>query len=278
MSEEPLIGPVRAPALHVMSWNIRRRLPVTLRAADRWGHRAPRMRTLLQTEHPTVLTAQEALPEQLDFLRETLGGEYRSIGRGRDVHGGGEASPVLYDDRRLELLDWGQRALSDTPERPGSVSWGNVIPRILVVATFRDRTTGRRFLVANTHFDHLSRRSRVRSAETVLEVVSRSGLPAVVTGDFNDDADSATLDLLLSGGALVDTWRKAPSRRSGDWGTFPNYREPRRGGRRLDWILTTPEFRVCHAAINPRRPHGGWASDHLPVQAVLLLTRDGETS
>ncbi|WP_027004335.1 endonuclease/exonuclease/phosphatase family protein [Corynebacterium halotolerans] len=267
----PLIGPVAAPAFQVMGWNIRRRLsPVTPRPADRWDRRAPRMRALLQVEQPTVLGAQEALPDQVSFLQDSLGQGYRVIGQGRSANGGGEASPILYDSRRLELLDWKQSALSDTPERPGSVSWGNIIPRIMVSAIFRDRVTSRRFLTVNTHLDHLSRRSRVRSAQAVLRVVSDSGLSAVVTGDLNDGAGSAPLRELLTEGELVDTWETAEAHDSEAWGTFPNYRAPRRGGRRLDWILASPTFRVLRAATNPQRHDGGWASDHLPVQAVML--------
>lgn len=276
MSEESLIGPVVAPAFQVMSWNIRRRVaPIFPRAADRWDRRAPRIRALLQVEQPTLLGAQEALSDQVSLLRNSLGEEYRVIGRGRGAEGRGEASPIFYDSRRLELLGWEQRALSDYPDRAASISWGNVIPRIMVSATFRDRVTLRCFLVVNTHLDHLSRRSRLRSAQAILQVVSDGGLPAVVTGDLNDGARSAPLRELLAKGLLADTWEMAQAHESEAWGTFPNYRTPRRGDRRIDWVLVSPAFQVLRAAINPRRYEGGWASDHLPVQAELVLPENG---
>lgn len=259
-----------------MSWNIRRRLaPVLSRGAERWSCRAPRIRALLEVEQPTILGAQEALPDQIRVLRRSLGSDYRTVGRGRGANGRGEASPILYDGQRVELLDWKQSALSNSPDQAGSVSWGNVIPRIMVAATFRDRASSRRFLVVNTHLDHLSRRSRLRSAQAVLQVLAHSGLPAVVTGDLNDGAESAPVRELLSEGVLADTWETAQTHRSEAWGTFPNYREPRRGGRRLDWILASPAFDVLTTAINARRYGGGWGSDHLPVQAELLLAESG---
>lgn len=276
-AESALIGPAAPPALHVMSWNVRRRTDLfTLRAADRWGNRAPRVRALLGTERPTLLGAQEALAEQAEFLRESLGAGYRLVGEGRGAGGRGEGCPILYDAARLELLDWDQAALSDTPSRPGSASWGNIFPRILVSAAFRDRATSTRFLMLNTHLDHLSGRSRLRSAQAIRELIADRGLPAVVTGDLNAGASSAPLRALLADGMLVDSWATAHSRDSQHWDTFSNYRAPRQRRGCIDWILTSPGLQVARTAINPHQYSGGWASDHLPVQTVLRLTENGE--
>lgn len=270
---EPLVGPATGPDLHVMSWNVRRPVPAVLaRTVDRWQVRAPRVRALLAAELPTVLGAQEVVAEQAEAVRHALGARYRYVGRGRSAAGGGEASPIFYDPSRLELLGWDQSALSDHPGRPGSVSWGNVFPRVVVSATFRDLMTSRRFLVVNTHLDPLSARSRLRSARAILDLVTASGLPAVVTGDLNAGPSSAAVRELVAGGMLADSWHAARSRVSEEWGTYANYRAPRRNGPRIDWILASPAFTVSLAAVNPHRYGGGWASDHLPVHAVVMLT------
>ncbi|EFV91801.1 hypothetical protein ES5_09158 [Dietzia cinnamea P4] len=269
----PLIGPVPAPDLHVMTWNIRRPVPAALtRAADRWRHRAPRVRALLASERPTVLCAQEVVAEQIPTVLDGLGPGHDHVGRGRSADGGGEACPVFYDATRLELLGWEQSALSDTPHRAGSVSWGNLFPRVMVEVHLRDRITGHELLVVNTHLDPLSARSRLRSARALLEVVAARGLPAVVTGDLNAGSSSPAVRVLLSDGTLVDSWRVARARHSEQWGTYADYRRPRRDGARIDWILTTPDLTVTDAAINPLRHEGGWPSDHLAVHAVVHQT------
>lgn len=265
-----LVGPVPAPGIHIMSWNIRRPVPAALtRPADRWARRAPRLRALLATEQPTVLCAQEVAGGQIAAVLDGLGHGYDRIGRGRGADGGGEACPIFYDSTRLELLGWKQSALSDEPGRPGSVSWGNLVPRIVVTGTFRDRATARELLVVNTHFDPFSARSRLRSARAVLDLVAASGLPTVVAGDVNAGSSSAAVRELLASGLLTDGWMSAESRLTEQWGTFANYREPRRSGSRIDRIFTSAQVEVVNAAINPRRHGGGWASDHLPVQAVV---------
>lgn len=266
-----LLGPARAPEIHLMSWNIRRRIPSVLaRSADRWQHRASRVSALLSAERPTVLCAQEVLPEQMSALHEGLGCSYREIGHGRARDGGGEACPILYDADRLDLEKWRQSALSDTPHVPGSMSWGNMFPRILVRAVFRDRATSRCFQVINTHLDLISARSRSRSAVEIGERLNDSAVPAVVAGDFNAGPRSSTARYLVAAG-LTDSWTGARQRRTREWGTYGGYRLPRRHGPRIDRILTTPCVTVTAVAINPTRHEGGWPSDHLPVQAVVQI-------
>lgn len=271
----PLIGPVAGPGLHVMSFNIRRRMNgMTWRAADRWVVRAPRVEALMRREQPAVLGVQEALPDQAEVVLGALGERYRSVGHGRSRDSRGEGCPLIYDSERLELESWEQRALSDRPGAAGSVTWGNVVPRIMVSAIFRDRTTGARLLAVNTHFDHLSRRSRLRSARAIRAHVAAQSLAAVVTGDLNTGEDTAPVRELFSGG-LTDSWRAATTRVTAEWGTFPDYRPPRTDRKRIDWIAVSPGVTIDRVAINPRQYAGGWASDHLPVQAVILLPAKG---
>lgn len=277
--EDALIGPMPAPALHVMSWNIRRRtFALHPRRADRWERRAPALRQLLRTERPTLLGVQEALADQARFIADALGEAYGSVGHGRGPRGGGEASPIFYDADRLELLDWEQIALSDTPHAPGSRSWGNLIPRSLVSARFRDRATSTDFLVMNTHLDHLSHRSRLRAAQSIRRRATADSLPVVFLADMNAGRGSAPIAELLRGEALADTWASAAQRESEEWGTFTNYRAPRPGRDRIDWVMASPQVQVARAAINAGRHHGVWASDHLPVQAVLQLPTGGDAA
>lgn len=273
---DTLIGPVDAPGLHVMTFNVRRRLMMPTRGADKWMRRAPRIRALLQSERPSLLGVQEALPDQASFVRHTLGDSYRSVGRGRNADGGGEQCPLFYDDDRLELLDWQQLALSDRPTVAASTSWGNIIPRIYVTASLQDRHTRARFDVINTHFDHLSRHARLCSAWTIRQRVAASGVPTIVMGDLNTGEQSAPVAELLAGGVLEDAWAVSDERLTPEWGTFANYSEPRRDRKRIDWIAVTPSVGIERVAINPRTYGGGWPSDHLPVQAVMHIPTSGQ--
>lgn len=268
----PLIGPARAPDLHVMSYNIRRRSSGPMvPAADRWPLRRPRLIALLHAEQPTVLGTQEVMPDQAVAVQEALGPQYRRVGYGRNADGTGEGCPLFYDGSRLELLDWRQNALSTRPETPGSRSWGALLPRVLVAATFRDRETQRRFLVLNTHLAAFSPPARKAGARLIRQRVATEPVPVIVTGDFNARPGSAPLRELLGTGALVDAWAVADVRETREWDTYAGYRRPRVRRGRIDWIAASPDVRVTRTAIDARQIDGQWASDHLPVHAVVRL-------
>ena len=132
---------------------------------------------------------QEALPHQARVVGDALGASYRFVGRGRNADGGGEGCPIFWDDRRLELIRADQRALSRTPDVAGSRSWWSLFPRILTVGVFRDRSTGARFTVINTHLDVLSCRARERSIALLTKAAGDG--PALIAGDFNAGPDAA---------------------------------------------------------------------------------------
>jgi endonuclease/exonuclease/phosphatase family metal-dependent hydrolase len=272
VTDTPLLGPVVAPQLHVMSFNIRRRMPRLMPGSpDRWSRRRPLVSRLLEAERPTIVGVQEALPDQAGFLRHALGDGYRSIGYGRNADKRGEGCPLFYDARRLELVKWDQTALSDTPTVTGSNTWGNKVPRVLIDATFRDRVTGHDFRALNTHFDHRSRNARIHSAALVRRLVASTPLATFVTGDFNTSVGSLPFEAITAEGTLVDTWDVAVERVTDAWGTFPDYRPPRLDRKRIDWILATPGIAVARTGINVARFDGGWPSDHAPVQAIITL-------
>ena len=205
-------------------------------------------------------------------MLNSLGPGHRAVGYGRSADGSGEATPIVYDARRLHLTDWSQQALSDTPHQPGSRSWGNLVPRIVVSANFIDRETGVGLRALNTHLDPLSPRSRLHSARMLRQLVDEQDKPTVLTGDTNTGIGSRPYRELVAHGLLRDSWSAAERRLTEDWGTFSRYRRPRRG-RRLDWILVSSDLAVRAAAINAARFDGAAASDHEPVHAVLTLGR-----
>ncbi len=277
MPYDALIGPVATPDLHVMTYNIRRRFPHHRPwGADRSTARSGLVRRLLEAEQPTLLGVQEALADQVDFVADALGPDYLWVGNGRNSSGEDERCAVFYDSRRLEMTGWKQWALSSTPHEPGSRSWGNLAHRVVVSVDFTDLATGARLRVFNTHFDHLSWRSRIESAKFVLHLVqaARAAEPdaaIVVTGDLNAGVGSAAYRWLTKEGSLRDAWDAADERVTPQWATYSNFRHRRRrpGGKRIDFILVGHGVDVVSAAINAARFEGRAASDHEPVQSVL---------
>ena len=225
---------------------------------------------------PAVLGVQEALRFQLDEIERELS-HYAEVGVGRDDGAqAGEYSAILYDRRRLEVLESGTFWLSDTPEVPASKSWGNQITRIVTWARFRDRAGGRNFYVFNTHWDHESQPARERSAQLLLERIRQRKYgddPVLVTGDFNAGEDNPAFQALLSASAgntrLYDTFRAAQPNAT-ETGTYHAFRGDR-SGPKIDAILASPEWQTRAAAIVLTREDQVYPSDHFPVTATLVL-------
>lgn len=270
-----VIGSAGSTDLHIMSFNIRLDITETLPGqADYWPERFPALTALLAREVPTVVGVQEAMFHQLAAITDALPGRYQYIGHGREGGVDGEYSAIFYDSGRLQVIEWDQFWLSDTPELAGSATWGNTVTRIVTWGRFRDLCSGRELIVVNTHFDHESENSRLRSAAAIMELMDRFSprLPTILTGDFNAPAAaSAAYDALVGSGVFDDAWDAAAQKLTPAYGTFPNYKDPVPGGTRIDWILATPDVDVRQAAINTFTLDGRYPSDHAPVQALVRL-------
>ena len=277
----PQAAPAQAEPLAVMSFNIR--YGTAKDGDNHWDKRRAQLFDLLRAEDADLIGLQEALRFQVDEILSAVPG-YGVVGVGRDDgRAAGEMSAILYRTSRFHVAASGTFWYSDTPEVPGSTSWGNRITRIATWARFVDRD-GSAFWHANTHLDHESQPSRERSTALLLErIQARPGPnePVVVTGDFNAGERNAALHVLTGAPdrpatapppAFVDTFRVVhPDEK--DVGTFSNFIHGRHGTEKIDYVLVAPGTKVLSAGILRNSRDGRYPSDHFPVVAKVLLTR-----
>lgn len=236
-----------------------------------WPDRRPLMRDLIKRINPDVIGTQEGLYSQLKDLAVDLP-EFDWIGLGRKGGSKDEFVAVFYRRDRLDPLEFDHFWLSDTPDRIGSATWGNSLPRMVTAVRFRDRRTGHEFHFWNTHFDHQSSTAREKSATLIRERAAAlgSGLPMVLVGDFNAPAGaSKPFEILTGDGFFVDTWDIARERQGEGFGTFNNFNVLPVGGPRIDWILTWGKTVVDSVEVVTNRYNGRFPSDHLPVVARI---------
>ncbi len=258
--------------LRVLSFNIR--YGTAPDGEDRWEKRRERVFSILRRSAPDVAGLQEALRFQLDSIRAALP-EYGEVGVGRDDgKTAGEYSAILYRRDRFRVEEEGTFWFSDTPETPGSKSWGNQIPRICSWARFAERTSGRSFYVYNLHLDHISQPSRERSAEYLKRAIARRNAPdpVVITGDFNASEDNPAVLALVGAPRerpFLDTFRVLhPEAR--DAGTFHGF-SGRSSGGKIDYIFVSPELETLDAEILRDHEGGRYPSDHFPVFARVRI-------
>lgn len=208
-----------------------------------------------------IFGLQEVLHSQLQDVAKAIPG-FKYVGVGRD-NGltKGEYSPIFYDPQRwvLDEKDHGTFWLSETPEVPGSKSWGNQITRICTWARLVGKD-GQPLYVYNTHWDHQSQPAREQSARLILEMISRRAQkdePFVLMGDLNATTDNKAVKTLLSSGILVHSGSGKQSLSTNRWkaGLVP--------GLRIDHIFVSKGIKVGSLKAESNGDPVG--SDHHPV-------------
>ncbi|HYG07880.1 MAG TPA: endonuclease/exonuclease/phosphatase family protein [Stenotrophomonas sp.] len=250
--------------LRVMSFNVR--TPADTEPGRRWEDRRDAMVEVIMQARPAVMGTQELTPVQAAYLAAHLPG-YQWFGRGRRGGDDDEHMGVFYDSKALALVEHGDFWLSDTPDVPGSITWGHPYPRMVTWGLFERRSDGRSFYLFNTHLPYQPQDepARVRGARLLLQRIAAlpATVPVVLTGDFNAEPGSDTWATLTA--ALRDA-RGGAAKVEGPRLTFQDFGGPER--RQLDWILLRGLQPLRFATIDAR-PHGLWPSDHYPVLADL---------
>lgn len=255
--------------LTVMAFNIRyaHTTPPNL-----WEDRRQAVRDIIVESGADIVGTQEGLYRQIVDMDRDLP-DFDWIGIGREGGSKGEFMAIFYRPIRFEPLEYDHFWLSDTPDRIGSRSWGNNIPRMVTWVRFLDRLTEREFYLVNTHFDHQSQPAREQSAALLLERIAEFDpeLPIILTGDFNANAaENPVYQTLTAPSAFRDTWVETHEAEP-EFGTFHDFRgmELAAGRARIDWVLVRGPIDTIEAEILTHDYGGQFPSDHFPVTARL---------
>ncbi|CAG7596902.1 hypothetical protein PAESOLCIP111_00104 [Paenibacillus solanacearum] len=258
------VNPVR-----VMTFNLR-----TANAKDGhpWEKRWAAAKALVNQEKPDIIGTQEGIRTQLNDLEVGLP-DYKWIGVGRDAGNQGEYMAIFYNKTRMKPLQQSHFWLSDTPEVPGSKSWGNNYVRMVTWVQFEDLTSGAKLYVVNTHLDHQFETARQRSAELIVKKLEafEPNVPVFLTGDFNAPVGSAPYKYFTANGGMKDAVQEAGERVNNATGTFHNYKGG--GTETIDWILYRGDVKVKRSEKVTFQLNGEYPSDHYPVMADVVLNK-----
>jgi len=272
---------------------------------NRWQYRVDAIVKRIKQTKAQVVCLQEDKKHQVEDLQPKLP-EYGFLGRGRNATGSGERCSILFLKKVFKLKGTGSFWLSDTPDKPGSNTFGDKYPRVVTWAMLEHKKAHRSLLVLNTHFpegkgrDRLrekgagvivkwlsarlggrpsslkgsvrasSHRKRYRRGRSLRAAAKKaSKLAILITGDFNSGADEKPHELITRGVGLRDAWEVA---RPGDPhpGTFSGFRGLKTR-QRIDWLLVGGRARVVRAGKLDTQVDGRWPSDHYAVWAEFDL-------
>ncbi|HHT26933.1 MAG TPA: endonuclease/exonuclease/phosphatase family protein [Firmicutes bacterium] len=267
---------MRGVPLSIVSFNVR--YPNSRDGANAWPNRKDIAVRALQDMAPDVFGLQEAYYEQILYIHQHMP-DYAWFGRDRYGVHTNEHMAIFYDTTKLRLDEQGDFWLSDTPDVPMSMTWGNSLPRMATWGLFTCLSGGKRFYVLNTHLHHTADADNIRSrsADLIAERVSALSphVPVILIGDLNTSDLSEAYRILTNPVAdLFRDTRSIAATLSGPSATYHGFRGV--GINRIDYILVRGAVTVKEYTVNTFNEDGRYPSDHFPVWVRLELAEQGQ--
>lgn len=259
---------VNAQNLKLMTYNIR--LDVVSDGENNWTNRKDFFTAQIQFYEPDLLGVQEAKPNQVIDIAQTLS-QYNYIGIGREGEGKGESSNIFYKKDRFKVLQSGTFWLSETPEVI-SKGWDAAFNRVCTYGLFKDLKTNQTFWVFNTHLDHIGEVARTKGILLILskmKIVNQKNNTVFFMGDFNS---KPTDDRIINLNHQMNDCRKISEQKPfGPSGTFNGFKHNEPVVDLIDYIFISKnsQFKVKKLATLSDSKDLRYPSDHLPVYAEI---------
>lgn len=260
-----------AQNLRVITYNIRYNNPGD--GVNAWPNRSQWVGGLLDFYQADVFGLQEALIGQIEDIHQQLPHMYW-VGVGRDDgKKEGEFSPLFYNAQKFKSLKEGWFWLSETPEKPG-LGWDAACNRLCTWIILKELKSGTKFMIFNTHFDHMGNKARTESAKLILkkmEELNTDKLPVILTGDFNLTPETEPVAVITA--TLKDS--KAVSQKApyGPEGTFNSFKFDAPMKNRIDYIFVNDQVQVLRYGVLTDSKDQRYPSDHQPVLVDLELKK-----
>lgn len=252
-------------SITVMTFNLRYDKPDP--GIQQWGKRFTAIASLIQHYQPDLLGTQEGKIHQLVDLQSLLP-EYQYIGGDRTGTGNGEHCAIFYKPQVLKLQETRDFYLSDTPEIPGSITWGNRLPRMATWGTFTINNYPISITIVNTHLDHENVKARDLGAALVNVKLTQFSAEnyLLLTGDFNTSPHNTARTIFANNPQIQDSLGSIPLEKQK---TFHNFTGSAWDA--IDTIYCDRRFQIQQVIIDDQQWEGLWPSDHFPVIAKISV-------
>ena len=252
--------------MRIMSFNIR----CTNVGNDTWEDRIDIVTQSIIDGNPDSVGVQEATPEWMETLNETLGEKYNYVGVGRDDGDNeGEYSAIFYLKDKYNVVDSGTFWLSETPDEV-SFGWDAACRRVCTWVVLEDKATGQKYAHLNSHFDHVGIEARKNSVELIINKAKEfEDIPVVFTADMNVRQDGDNYNQFVESGVLKDTKFIAPD--TMDYCTYHDTKPTQHDGDIIDYVMINDKFDATVYKVVTEGIDGRYVSDHYPIYADLIL-------
>ena len=260
-----------------MSFNIRYDNPED--SLNNWKYRKEVAAQIIKDQKIDILGTQEVLHNQLEDLLSQLP-DYKALGVGRDDgKEDGEYSALFYNTVRFDAEKTGYFWLSETPDVAGSLGWDGACNRVATWAVLKDKATGKQVFAINTHLDHVGKLARQEGVTLLIKRANEigSGMPVVITGDFNARPESDVIQHVLDAKNPIQMHdshivaKVQGENEEGEW-TFHGFGEvPMERRSFIDYIFVSEDIQVDEFTILPSKLNDIYVSDHRPIVSKITI-------
>lgn len=247
--------------LKIMTFNIRNSHAND--GINSFKFRKPHILEVIRKYEPHIIGFQEVTDEIYDFFCDSIRDKYELIACGRDADLHGERSAIAYKKDDFAVIKSETFWLSPTPDVPASTYGADQSrwPRITTYALMKAYSCGAPFIVANTHFDHLGKEARLKSAKQMCAFFAGSKHPVFFTGDFNAEPSEPTIKTICRD--FTDLTADIPP-------TFHNYGDREDARIKIDYVFSSVKDIKSTATLVSDGPFDGvYPSDHYPVLVTV---------
>lgn len=259
LSSFPVHGENYETEITICSFNIRGSNMDT--GVNAWSNRKKMVIREFGNYQYDIVCMQEPLTDQIqDFLSI---GIYEWLGvSGQGTPDSDVFTPIFYNKKKLNVLDYGTFWLSETPDVV-SRGWDGKFPRICTWAKFRDIENCRSFYVFNTHLDHVGEVAKLEGARLICRKIKEMTAEEAVfiTGDMNSTPETPPIHTFLS---EFSNSRKIATEKSGPAGTAHSYGKLYPPSQ-IDYIFVNEYISVTKAITITKNSDPVYMSDHYPI-------------
>lgn len=259
LSSFPVHGENYETEITICSFNIRGSNMDT--GVNAWSNRKKMVIREFGNYQYDIVCMQEPLTDQIqDFLSI---GIYEWLGvSGQGTPDSDVFTPIFYNKKKLNVLDYGTFWLSETPDVV-SRGWDGKFPRICTWAKFRDIENCRSFYVFNTHLDHVGEVAKLEGARLICRKIKEMTAEEAVfiTGDMNSTPETPPIHTFLS---EFSNSREIATEKSGLAGTAHSYGKLYPPSQ-IDYIFVNEYISVTKAITITKNSDPVYMSDHYPI-------------
>lgn len=253
---------------------------INIKVADKkdsvnfWDYRKELMTDLIHYKDFDIICMQEVAKNQQKYIDSTLQ-KYVCIGDRPQAVKGEEYLPIFFKREIFECLDSQTFWLSETPDSCGTKGWDGKHPRRATWVKLKHKSSGKVFVILNTHLDHVGKDARQKGMELIklrLKPISEI-LPVVICGDMNCLSSSSVYYSALNDEFMMyDAYHVATKRRGVTYSHHGFGKRPVEKRNMIDYIFVTSQFEVNEIDIPvEKKVNGVYLSDHCPIIATLCL-------